>query len=367
MGDSAGLYRLALTYELADDGRLVAQDQPAALVPAGREGALYRHIAALADAPDTAIAAAASRYGPLGPVRPLPIPDRPLFLWSVDDRFRDYMRGIDQLHRWIATGGMTPIPGHVAASAHIVAAMAETDPVLAQRLIDLFTQDRLRELPDEERERLAQAYGVQEQVFFHAMRRRQHLLSKDFEKGDANVRVIPKPGTRPYLALAARYFQVLVAAVQELGTTTALIPPDSVGRVLTMLQPYVEQNLVPAETATAWREAATELQDWANILRARRTAGRDRISQWKALLILRLQQVDAWPYPSGQQLGAFGRALWTVWTRLVQQPPQRCCTWPHCATRLPPGAHGNRHYCDVHRREAPRLRSARGRQQARAR
>ncbi|HEY5433767.1 MAG TPA: hypothetical protein VIK13_00915 [Candidatus Limnocylindrales bacterium] len=109
-----------------------------------------------------------------------------------------------------------------------------------------------------------------------------------------------------------------------------------------------------------------ELQTWSAILRATRTATPAEISQPKALLTLRLQQVDAWPYPSGEQLGTFGRALWTVWPRLVQQSPQRRCTWPECTTFLPVGAHGNRQHCDEHRREAPRLRSARQRQRARA-
>jgi len=33
---------------------------------------------------------------------------------------------------------------------------------------------------------------------------------------------------------------------------------------------------------------------------------------------VRLQQIDAWLYPAGDQLGAFGRALWTVWLRLTE-------------------------------------------------
>jgi hypothetical protein len=91
-----------------------------------------------------------------------------------------------------------------------------------------------------------------------------------------------------------------------------VIPPDSLGRFATSLQPYIEENIVPTETVSAWRQAATELQTWTAILRAARTANPAEISQPKALLTLRLQQVDAWPYPFGEQLGTFGRALWTV-------------------------------------------------------
>jgi hypothetical protein len=366
MADSAGLYRLELSYELADDGRLVAPDLPARLVPARGEGALYRHIAALADAPDTAIAAAASRYGPLGPLGPLPLTDPPAFMWSAGELLRQTVLDIDPLRHWIATGGNTPVPARLARSAHILAALAETDPVLAQQLVDVFTQGGLQALPDEERQRLAQAYDVQEQVFLAAIGRREQLFYELPNEADAAVRVIPKPGTGRYLALAARYLQTTVTASEDTGTIAALVPPDSVGRLLTILQPYLEQNLVPTETVSAWRQAATELQGWATTLRAATTASPGQIAEAADFLNLRLRQVYAWPYPSGQLLGAFGRALWTVRTRLLHQPPQRGCTWLTCATLLPPNAHGNRHYCDAHRREAARTRSARRRQQNQA-
>jgi hypothetical protein len=366
MADHAGLQRLTLSYDLADDGRLVARDLPARLVSAKGEGALYRRIAALANGTDAAIAAAAARYGPLGPVRPLSIPDRALFVWAMGEQFRQHMLGIGRLRLWVASGGQTPIPGRLAPSAHLLAAVAETDPVLSQRLLDLFTGNGPLLASDQERERLTQAFDEQEQVMLAAIGRRERLLSKQVKKGDAHVRVSPKPGTGRYLGLTARYLRVLVAKAEEAGTTATLIPPDSLGRFATSLQPYIEENIVPTETVSAWRQAATELQTWTAILRATRTANPAEISQPKALLTLRLQQVDAWPYPSGEQLGTFGRALWTVWPRLVHQSPQRRCTWPDCATLLPAGAHGNRDYCDEHRREAARLRSARRRQQVRA-
>jgi hypothetical protein len=367
MVDSAGLYHLALTYELADDGRLVGRDLRDRPVPARGEGALYRRIAELADAPDGAIAAAASRYGPLGPVAPIAVADRPRLLWAAGEYRRQAVLDIHPLRDWIATGGTTEIPARLALSAHILAALAETDPVLAQRVVDLSTQGRLSDLPDEEGQQLLQDYGVQQQVWLHGMGRRAHLIVEHLNMADAYVRVIPKPGTERYLALAARYLRVLVTEGEKVGPIAAIVPPDSLGRVFTTLQPDFEENLIAPETVNAWREAATELQTWAARLRAAKTAGSAQISQWKDLLTLHLQEIDAWPYPSGQQLGAFGRALWTVWTRLAQQPPQRRCTWPdHCATLLPIGAHGNREYCDAHRREAARVRSERRRQQARA-
>jgi hypothetical protein len=161
-----------------------------------------------------------------------------------------------------------------------------------------------------------------------------------------------------YLGLASRYLHVLVWKAEEVGPTAVLIPPDSLGRFATSVQPYIAENIIPTETVSAWRQAATELQTWTAILRAARTASELEVAQAKSLLILRLQQVDAWPYPSGDQLGAFGRALWTVWPRLVGQPPQRRCAWEGCSTLLAPGAHGNRRHCDDHRRERDRRRMA---------
>jgi hypothetical protein len=205
---------------------------------------------------------------------------------------------------------------------------------------------------------LTRGFDKQEQVMLHAIGRREGLLTRQLRKGGAHVRVVPKPGTGRYLDLAAHYLRVLVRKAEEVGPTATLIPPDSLGRFATSVQPYIEENIIPTETVSAWRQAATELQTWTAILRAARTASRAEISQAKSLLTLRLQQVDAWPYPSGDQLGTFGRALWTVWPRLTGQPPQRHCTWEGCSTLLAPGAHGNRRHCDEHCRERDQRRMA---------
>ena len=253
MAPSAGLQRMALHYDLADDGRLVARNLPASQVSAKGEGALYRRIAILASASDEAIADAASRYGPLGPVRPLSIPDRALFMWAIGEQFRQHMLGLGRLRLWLATGGLTPIPGRLAPMAHLVAAVAETDPVLCQRLLDVFTENGPTVVPEEERDWLGRAFDAQEQVILHAIGRRERLLTKHVKKGDAHVRVIPKPGTGRYLRLASRYLRALIAKAEEVGTTATLIPPDSVGRVATSLQPYIQENILPTETVTAWR------------------------------------------------------------------------------------------------------------------
>lgn len=118
------------------------------------------------------------------------------------------------------------------------------------------------------------------------------------------MKVIPKPGTGRYLGLAARYLKVLIEKAEEVGSPAAMIPPETLGRFATSLQPYIRENIVPTETVSAWRIASTELQTWIAVLGAARTASPAEIRQAKALLTLRLQQIDAWPYPAGDQLGA---------------------------------------------------------------
>src|SRR5450759_1592938 len=111
---SARLYRLALTYRLDEGGLLAAETLPAERLAALREGALYRRLARLADADDSALVAAASRYGPLGPTRPISVPNQAAYLWAADSAVRGNVRNLGLLRKGLAHGSATPIPGRVA-------------------------------------------------------------------------------------------------------------------------------------------------------------------------------------------------------------------------------------------------------------
>jgi hypothetical protein len=180
------------------------------------------------------------------------------------------------------------------------------------------------------------------------------------------VRVVPRPGTGRHLALAARVLPALVRKAEEAGSPAELIPPDSLGRFATSLQPYIRENILPPESVESWRAAAKELAGWVVVVSLIPGAKPEELTRARAALTLRLQQVDAWPYPSGALVGAFGRALWSLWPRIVRERPERRCAWADCTTMLSGNAHGNRRYCDAHRREIARLRAARVRQRARA-
>jgi hypothetical protein len=157
-----------------------------------------------------------------------------------------------------------------------------------------------------------------------------------------------------------------VKKAAEIGSFAEMLPPDALGRYATSLQPYIKDGILPPETTATWRAAAAEMARWVFISsRIGEATPEDRLRA-RGALIARLQQVDAWPYPSGALVGTFGRALWSVWPRITQQRAERRCAWPGCAIILPPDAHGNRTQCDAHQREAARLRAARTRQRARS-
>jgi hypothetical protein len=355
---------MAVRYEARPDGRLMAAELRGRAVPARGEGALYRRLARLDNASDAAIAQAATRYGPLGPTGPLPVSDRPLYLWAVGEQLRRHVANLTPLRRWIATGGAAAIPGRLAATAHVLAAMAQGDPNLAQRLVDIANDSDWRPVPGRDHERLLADLDAYEQALYQAIGRRESVIADQVRDPDASIHVVPAPGTGQHIALAADALRALVTSTEAAGGPAEAIAPEALGRFATSLQPYIDQNILPPETVAAWRIAAAELARWSVVVSLIRGATPAELAEARAKLTLRLQQVDAWPYPSGEVVGAFARALWSLWPRIVQQPPRRRCHWPSCPDLLPVDAHGTRRFCDAHRREAARLRAARVRKRA---
>lgn len=358
---SGGIYRLSLTYTLDEDGLLVAQ-VPAAKIAVGDEGALYRRLAELADADDAAIVAAATRYGPLGPTARVAVADQPAFLWALDASVRSNLRNMRLLRAWIAHGGSTPIPGHLAPVAHALACVAEADDGTVGRVVEILTDGP----PSTDLERLtldARLDRVEHRIYTR-LSRRARLMNAQHAKGDRAVRVAVAPQAARRLPTAAKHWKFLTENALQLGGVGVLIPPGSIGRLATELRPYFNQSDLPfhpEENIQAWRGACRELARWVVDLSKPVADPADRRATLTALLVLRLQQVDAWPYPTGDLLGTFPRALWSLWQPVTGRRPQRPCTWPGCAVLLPPDSHGNRRFCDLHRRMAARDRAAQNR------
>jgi hypothetical protein len=193
------------------------------------------------------------------------------------------------------------------------------------------------------------------------------------------------------------------AAMGRDGGLAAAVEPGSIGRFATLAGQYrsgQDTGLSVLQGVDDWRRAAVELAAWGEAVRLLRglAAGRDGADQLNALLgqlrefagvgtpeqprpaarladkidtlrgsaasllTLRLQQVDAWPLPDDDTVGAFGRALWSLWSPITgKRAPMRCQWRAGCLRLLPEGVHGNRRYCDVHRREVDRERAARNR------
>jgi hypothetical protein len=359
----ARLYRLALTYTLTGDGLLVAERLPAEKVPARGEGALYRRMAGLADADDAALVAAASWYGPLGPTGPIRVSNQAAYLWMADTAVRGNVRNLGLLRKWLAHGATTPIPGTVAPVAHAVAIIAEADADwtmgrLAQFVTETATPTELERATFPSRiERL-------EQRLYAGLSRRAALITRDHARGDAAVTVHVQPAARPRLATAAAHWRTVLDKASELGGLSELVPPGTLGRLATEFRPYLSEGdlpLYPAESVAEWRKACRELGDWTEELARADPAAPDRRATLRASLVLRLRTVDAWPYPTDELLGAFPRALWSLWEPVTGQRPQRRCAWPDCTRLLPVDAHGNRRHCDEHRRQSARDRAARNR------
>jgi len=356
----AGLYRLALTYRLEEDGLLVAEHLPADKVLVRGEGALYRRLANLADADDAALAEAASRYGPLGPTGPVRVASQPAYLWAVDGTVRGNVRNLRLLRAWTAHGGTTPIPGRVAPVAHALAIIAESDTDWTMgRLVEFIAEGAT---PTEvERATFGRRIDRLEHRMYAGITRRAALINRDASRGENHVTVNVQPTARPRLATAATHWRVVLDKASEFGGLAALIPPGTLGRLATELRPYLSEGdlpLYPAESVTEWRAACRELAGWVQDLSRPEASGPDRRSALRAMLLYRLQSIDAWPIPTDEVLGTFPRALWSLWQPVTGKRPERRCAWPNCTRLLPSDAHGNRRHCDEHRREADRRRAA---------
>lgn len=355
-----GILRVDATYRLGDDGRLEAE-LPIRKVPVRYEGNLYGRIARLVDAPAPAIAAAATRFGPLGPVVALSIPDRPGFLLTTSRRMRAMLDRIPKLHRWMATAGQAAIKGRDAVTAHAIAAYAEADPQLSAELVDWLSSDGAP-LNDEDRNRLLAACDVLEELCLTALSRRIGEIVDDLAHPDRVTMVHPTPTAARRLRHGARLFSLLATKADEIGPASEVIPPDRLGSLGTELAPYFpDGNIVPAESVDGWRAAARLLAAWTRLAHHPSLLSVRQRRDLRDALAAQLQGIDAWPLPTGDTLGAYARALWALWPIFGDSAVPRACEGPACPNRLPSGAHGNQRFCQDHVREHDRRRAARNR------
>lgn len=405
MSGTDRLYRLVVHFAPGEDGRLIPLGPPLERVRAVGEGLLYRQLAKLVDADPTSLAQAASRYGPLGPTHEVAtIADERRFGWEMAESLGFVVGEIDELLRWIAAGGgiAVAIPGRLSRTAHLLSAFAQMEPALVEPLLAAAEVDR--SFTTAERAHLGEllwSESLSASARYDAMGAQ---ILEDSARGEEPVYVRLPPGLAPErLRLAAKFLQSTFAAMGRDGGAGAVLEPGSLGRTATLLSSYRAAEGEPLqvlEMVEAWQIAARELAAWTSVVRLLRAAalGRSVTTQLQSaltnigtgavvsfadpaafaslraaenaalqgraasLLTLRLQQVGAWPFPESEVVGAFGRALWSLWRPVNgKQPPRRCQWRGGCSRWLPDGAHGNRRYCELHEREAPAERARRSR------
>lgn len=397
------MLRLVVSYRAEADGSLIPNGPPTACVRARVGQVLHRQIARLVDADPEVIAAAASRLGPLGPTREIAtLGDERTFVWQAGQGFGALINSLDELNLWIASGGSFGLPARLAPGASMLAAVAQIDQTLSAGLIDALGD--YPSLPTGERARLRGLLMGEIVRLLARYDSTARTLASPIAAGDQFVRIaVPRGVGIDDLLRARELVRRTWAAMGRDGGATAAFEPGGMGGLVTLMDQYQsgqELALLTPQTVDDWHRAARELACWGETLRLLRglAVGRDladqlegvleqleefagvggpgqlraavnpdgNIDAWRAaassLLALRLQQVEAWPLPERDIVGAFGRALWSIWGPITGKHAPRRCHWRSGCTRpLRDGAHGNTRYCDEHKREAPRARAARNR------
>ena len=399
------LNRHKVTYRLGDGGVLLPAAALIQRESASGEGSLYRRLAALATADDAAICLAASRYGPLGPIGEIgPLGDQRRVLWGLNDGLSAAVTVFedDRLNLWIASGGgaAVGIPGRLSWAAHLIAALGQLDPSVVRGLLQAARPGG--SLDATERASIHRRLWNDVLGAMAWYEERSETIRAQLALGEAPVYITAPPGvTAERLRQARQLLREAMRTMAGHGGAATTIEPGGLGPFLTLLNLYhgTEDTLLyMPETVDAWRAAGSEFALWVEVVRLLRRArrnGRDAgpaldavlsqlrstasvsltdatnstrsivqlTSEASSLLALRLQQIDAWPYPADYvALGTFARGLWSLWAPVTDSAVPRRCAWhAGCSMLLPDDAHGNRRYCREHQRMAHQERTARNR------
>lgn len=381
-------WRRPVVVKADPDGHLRPTGMPPPIERAGDEERLDRDLAALVEADPAEVAAFAGRFGLLrAPPSSAGIDALEAQLPVAGLEFIHQVRDqLPRLRHWIATGGSTQLAGALVPLAAIVLIVAD----LGDQRIETAT----RWLAGDEPDPLKQA-DLLEGVM--------SALDHGMETGGTVMRLtgLPEAMLRPAnpesarrLRPAARLIEAALIAVDR-GAPSAALPPGWLRLLSSMFQGVPAAPawpLMSTETVDQWREAARELRLWDEACRSLRAGrarwesmegrraeladhlwqraalvslpppGRARLSlgdaeafrsSLVAVLSHRLKQEAAWPHPSnGVVVPVLARALWVVWRRIGGPSASRICGWDQCGELLPPGTHGNRRYCAMHREVA---------------
>jgi hypothetical protein len=321
-------------------------------------------------------------------------------MWQLGEGMAAFVDGLGDLDAWIEVRGSIAIPGRLTVAANLIASMAQQDPELSVGLLKAL--DDSASLETEERARLCELLWAEGLGMIGRYDSVRNSMARQIAQDEAYV-AVPREVTVEDLRIGRELLKRSFAAMGRDGGISAAIEPGSMGQFAMFTSQYrsaQDSALSLPQTVGDWKRAAEELAYWAEavrLLRAlaaghdesdelegvlghlrefagvgeagqprRTTLGADNINTLRglaaSLLTLRLQQVDAWPLPDDDIVGAFGRALWSLWNPITgKRAPMRCQWRAGCLRLLPEGAHGNRRYCSEHKHEVARERAAKNR------
>lgn len=391
--------RLATEYEATPEGELRPRAGAAWRVErALGERDLHRRLAALADAAPTKIVRAASTYGPLrlGAELARVVPDGAwdeLGMVLGQAALPEWTEAVDWLDRDCAG----PIPAVIATALPILRALASI-PAPVRAYIDLLFAGA------DATTRRALAAEIEAHGGFDAGALQSALAGSIMElaaQGSPSAMDAARPCEDAALGWAIRRFTTLQSVLAGLSAPPPGVDPHGLvfGAVTTMsdaLTPLEQsEDSVPEverlvrelhrETLDGWYQVAKDLADWVEAIDLRALADLGGLTtsdvaslrrllasllddvrdgaedaptageleallrpRFRLRLERRLQAGGVWPYPADRIVGTYWRALWAAWTEFTDERPRQRCAEPGCAATF--RAHGNRLYCDVHRR-----------------
>ena len=396
--------RVVTEYEVSEDGELRPMRSGAWRVEhATGEAGLHRRLAALRPTP-SAIARAASTYGPLR-LRADALSIFPAGFWdevavvTAQDNERDW----SDVRDWVASGCDGPTPAALRRAMPLLQALASFPPQL-RAYATLFLEGAS---PKDRRDAAGQAgQAVGEWHPADAIGEMINAIDLVAAAGgpDALLAGPEQEGRTPCGDAALGWAVDFYGSVQEVLAGQGQTPMEldvaanlsgMLGAIPDLLRPLetfgggdtVMGRLIThlrQESVEDWIAAKGEMAQWAQAIDIRKRADRGALTaaDWDLLdrlveslldgiseglqdatlagelaaLVLprlrrrlerRLAQLGAWPYPADRPVGTYARALWAARRELTDERPPQQCALEGCRETFP--AHGNRRHCDSHR------------------